>query len=295
MRDPPDKISGRLTSSFSYRPHFVTTIPDPYTLFSIMPNILIVGGTRGLGAALVSLYAAQPSTTVYATSRSTTPPTDSALRNPDINWLSNIDLTKPTCGDDLASQLADISINTVIITAGIFKLEEFPNPNWDTQVATYTTSSIAPLFIVSALFKSNALPKSAPTPTKIVLVSSEAGSLTLAGAGGGGNYAHHASKSALNMAGLQLHYDLQPHGIAVYMVHPSFMRTEMTKGVGFDVAWEENDALTPAQAAELMEKWVAEQGMETSGQFWAPRGTRDIGSWKEVMGEHVKGPVRLPW
>jgi NAD(P)-dependent dehydrogenase (short-subunit alcohol dehydrogenase family) len=260
-----------------------------------MPKILIVGGTRGLGAALVTLYASKPSTTVYATSRSSTPPTDVALTKPNINWLQNINLTKPTCGEDLASQLTDISINTVIITAGIFKLESFPDPNWETQVATYTTSSIAPLFIVSALFRAKLLAKSASPPTRIVLISSEAGSLTLAGAGGGGNYAHHASKSALNMAGLQLHYDLKPHGIAVYMVHPSFMRTEMTKGVGFDVAWEENDALTPEQAAELIEKWVGEQGMETSGQFWAVRGSRDIGSWKEVMGEHVKGPVRLPW
>ena len=99
------------------------------------------------------------------------------------------------------------------------------------------------------------------------------------------------------MVGLQLKYDLEPHGIAIGMVHPSFMRTEMTKGVGFDVAWDENEALTPGQAAEMLGKWTDEEfGMEKTGQFWAPRGTRDIGSWKDVMGgEHVKGPVQLPW
>ena len=99
------------------------------------------------------------------------------------------------------------------------------------------------------------------------------------------------------MAGTMLRYDLEPSGIAVGMVHPSFMRTEMTKGVGFDVAWEENEALTPDESARIVCGWTdGEFGMEKTGQFWAPRGTRDIGSWKAVMGgEHVKGPVRLPW
>lgn len=261
-----------------------------------MPTILVVGGTRGLGAALVERYSTQPSTTVYATSRSANPPTTSTLTKSNVKWITSIDLTKSTCGTDLASHLKDTPVSTVYITAGIFKLETFDSPNWDTQVATYTTSAIAPIFIVSELFKSASLPKAASPPTKIVLISSEAGSLTLSSAGGGGNYAHHASKSALNMAGLQLHYDLKEHGIAVCMIHPSFMRTEMTKGVGFDVAWEENDALTPEKAAELVGEWVEKSmSMERSGEFWAPRGSRDIGSWRDVMGEHVQGPVKLPW
>ena len=262
-----------------------------------MPNVLVVGGTRGLGNALAQYYLSRPNTTVYATSRAEPPP-DSSTTNNKIKWLSNIDLTQPNCGQTLASQLSSVQISTLFITAGIFHLETFssPGPNWDVEVATYTTSAIAPPFIISSLFKADLLPKHADPPTKVILVSSEAGSLTLASAGGGGNYAHHASKSALNMVGLQLKYDLEPHGIAIGMVHPSFMRTEMTRGVGFDVAWEENGALTPAEAAEILAKWVDEEfGMGMTGEFWAPRGSRDIGSWGDVMGEAVEGPVRLPW
>jgi NAD(P)-dependent dehydrogenase (short-subunit alcohol dehydrogenase family) len=258
-----------------------------------MRNILVVGGTRGLGSAIAHHYAAQSSTTVYATARSD-PPSDS----PDnIKWISNIDLMKPDCGTTLASSLSGVPLSVVYITAGIFKLESFDSPNWDIEVATYTTSAIAPPFIISSLFNAGCLPKSVSPPTKIILVSSEGGSFTLQQAGGGGNYAHHASKSALNMVGLQLKYDLEPHGIAIAMVHPSFMRTEMTKGVGFDVAWDENEALTPEEAAETLSTWVeGDFDMAKTGQFWAPRGTRDIGSWKEVMGgEHIKGPVKLPW
>ena len=262
-----------------------------------MAKVLVVGGTRGLGSALVNYYASKPSTTVYATSRKDTAPTSPNSSN--IKWIPNIDLMKPDCGTTLSSTLQGVQISTTFITAGIFELESFddPGPNWDAEVRTYTTSVIAPPFIISELFKANCLPKNADPATKIILVSSEAGSFKLQQAGGGGNYAHHASKSALNMVGVQLKYDLEPHGIAVGMVHPSFMRTEMTKGVGFDVAWDENDALTPKEAAEILGKWTDEEfGMSTTGEFWAPRGTRDIGSWKAVMGgEHVKGPVKLPW
>ncbi|KIW64377.1 hypothetical protein PV04_09316 [Phialophora macrospora] len=257
-----------------------------------MPNILVVGASRGLGLALAQHYASKPSTTVYGTTRKSSPHPPS---NSSIQWISDIDLMKATCGADLASQVTGTPFSAVFITAGIFKLESFddPGPDWDVEVATYTTSAIAPPFIVSALYKAGCL----HTGAKVVLISSEAGSLTLQQAGGGGNYAHHASKSAVNMVGLQLKYDLEPHGVAIAMVHPSFMRTEMTKGVGFDEAWDANEALTPEEAATLVGDWTDNDlDMTKSGQFWAPRGTRDIGSWKEVMGgEHIKGPVQLPW
>jgi len=98
----------------------------------------------------------------------------------------------------------------------------------------YTTSSIAPVFITHQLAKQGLLHEG----SKIVLVSSEAGSIALR-TGPEGNYAHHASKAALNMAGKLLSYDLKDAGIIVSIVHPGFMRTEMTRGVGFDKFWDE--------------------------------------------------------
>lgn len=100
----------------------------------------------------------------------------------------------------------------------------------------YTTSSIAPVFIVHRLSDAGFL----QSGTKVVLVSSEAGSIALRHeAEGGGNYAHHASKAALNMAGRLLSLDLRPKGVVVSIVHPGFMRTEMTAGVGYDKYWDD--------------------------------------------------------
>lgn len=100
----------------------------------------------------------------------------------------------------------------------------------------YTTSAIAPVFIVHRLFHAGLLTKG----SKVVLVSSESGSITLRHESeGGGNYGHHASKAALNMAGKLLSLDVKDAGVVVSIVHPGFMRTEMTKGVGFDKFWDD--------------------------------------------------------
>ena len=104
----------------------------------------------------------------------------------------------------------------------------------------YTTSSIAPVFLVHALFHSGLLSKG----SKVVLVSSESGSITLRHESeGGGNYAHHASKAALNMVGRLLSLDLKDAGVVVSIIHPGFMRSDMTKGVGFDKFWDDGGGM----------------------------------------------------
>ena len=71
----------------------------------------------------------------------------------------------------------------------------------------YTTSAIAPVFVVQRLHAANLLPAGA----KVVLVSSESGSIALRHEKeGGGNYAHHASKAALNMVG-STYFGLSSH------------------------------------------------------------------------------------
>lgn len=76
------------------------------------------------------------------------------------------------------------------------------------------------------------------------------------------------------------------------------MRTEMTKGVGFDKFWDDGGALTPEESAKILGSWVEKDfSMAKTGEYWAPRGTRDIGSWDAVMGKETakEGPVQLPW
>jgi NAD(P)-dependent dehydrogenase (short-subunit alcohol dehydrogenase family) len=231
---------------------------------------LIVGATRGLGASLAKQYASKASTLVYATTRAASPPAGF----PDhIKWLSNVDLTSPDVGDNLAKQLqGGQPLDHVIITAGRFTTEDFSaekGPDWNEEVVMYTTSSIAPVFIVHKLAHAGLL----QSGSKVVLVSSESGSITLRHESeGGGNYAHHASKAALNMVGRLLSLDLKEKGIIVSIVHPGFMRTEMTKGVGFDKYWDAGGAVTPDEAAKSLIDWTEGLDASKSGEYWAPRG-----------------------
>lgn len=107
----------------------------------------------------------------------------------------------------------------------------------------------------------------------MVLISSESGSITLRHEKeGGGNYGHHASKAALNMVGKLLSFDLKNEEVIVSIVHPGFMRTEMTKGVGFDKYWDDGGAVTPDEAAKSLRDWAKRLDMSKTGEYWAPRG-----------------------
>lgn len=192
-----------------------------------MPNVLIVGATRGLGFELAQYYAKR-SFTVTGTARSSTPPENTTS----INWIPSVDIATETAGQAIVSGLKGEKQDIVIITAGFFPSETLDELDWEAELKTYKICAIGPLFVVQALWKAGLL---AQGRSKVVLVSSEAGSIGLRHESeGGAMYAHHASKAALNMVGRLLSLNLKEDGVAVGMVHPGFMRTEMTKGVGFD-------------------------------------------------------------
>lgn len=128
-------------------------------------------------------------------------------------------------------------------------------------------------------------------------MSSESGSITLRHEKeGGGNYGHHASKAALNMVGKLLSLDVKDKGIIVSIVHPGFMRTEMTAGVGFDKFWDDGGAVPPEVAAKSLAEWAEKElDMSKSGEYWAPRGPGDIGTAEVTMGTGLPTPLHLPW
>lgn len=75
---------------------------------------LIVGGTRGLGASLVKQYTSQPSSSVFATTRSGSGPSGFS---DSVKWLSNIELTKSNVGDEIVKQLQGQKALDVVVSA----------------------------------------------------------------------------------------------------------------------------------------------------------------------------------
>ena len=229
-----------------------------------MPNVLIVGATRGLGYELAKQYAKREFS-VTGTARSSKPKD----AHHDIHWITGIDVAEEKAGKSIADGLKGHKQDIVVITAGYFATESFDQPDFEAEVKMYKTSSIGPVFVVHALHKAGLLKKG----SKVIFVSSESGSITLRHESeGGGNYGHHASKAALNMVGKLLSLDLKDEGVAVGLVHPAFMRTEMTKGVGFDKFWDDGGAVTPDVSAKSLIDWIDDFDISHTGEYWAPRG-----------------------
>jgi NAD(P)-dependent dehydrogenase (short-subunit alcohol dehydrogenase family) len=102
--------------------------------------------------------------------------------------------------------------------------------------------------------------------SKIAAITSRMGSI--ADNGSGGYYGYRMSKAALNAAAVSLSRDLRLSGIAVAILHPGFVRTEMTGG---------NGNITADESARLLIERIDGLSMATSGTFW-----------------HASGEV-LPW
>ena len=121
--------------------------------------------------------------------------------------------------------------------------------------AQFEINSLGPLRITTAL-----LPN-LKEGSKVALITSRMGSV--GDNTSGGQYGYRMSKCALNIAGASLAVDLRPKGIAVALLHPGFVRTEMTGGNGLINASE--------SAAGLLAR-IEELNLANSGGFWHTNG-----------------------
>ena len=78
----------------------------------------------------------------------------------------------------------------------------------------------------------------------------------------GGYYGYRASKAAVNMVGKSLARDLHGHGIAVALIHPGMVATEMTAGQG----------IPPEKAAKGIIQRMDALDLDSSGSFWHAEG-----------------------
>ncbi len=134
-----------------------------------------------------------------------------------ITYIPDVDAAAESAGSTIVEGLKGAKLDIVIISAGYFVKESFDEPDFAGQITMYKLVAIGPVFIVNHLVKAGLMNKD----SKIILVSSESGSITLRHESeGGGNYGHHASKTALNMVGKLLSLDLKEKFIAVGIIHP---------------------------------------------------------------------------
>jgi len=71
------------------------------------------------------------------------------------------------------------------------------------------------------------------------------------------------SKAAVNAAGKSLSIDLKPHGIAVGILHPGWVRTDMTS---------HNVLIVPDESVAGLIARMEELNLKNTGGFWHSNG-----------------------
>jgi len=92
--------------------------------------------------------------------------------------------------------------------------------------------------------------------SKVAIVTSRMGSIE--DNTSGGRYGYRMSKVAVNMAGRSLAHDLEEAGVAVVVLHPGFVRTDMTGRQGL---------IDPPESAAGLIARIDELSLETTGTF----------------------------
>jgi NAD(P)-dependent dehydrogenase (short-subunit alcohol dehydrogenase family) len=211
---------------------------------------LVTGANRGIGLALCRRLK-DGGREVIAACRRSSP----ELEELNVRVESDVDVTSDRAIEGLARRLEGVTLDELICNAGILRDDDLDTVDVEEVRAQLEVNALGPLRTVTAL--RGRLRRGA----KIALITSRMGSI--GDNGSGGYYGYRMSKAALNAAGMSLARDLKAGGIAVAILHPGFVRTEMT-GKGGNVEPEE-------AARQLLER-VDALTLETSGTFWHANG-----------------------
>ena len=215
-----------------------------------MARILITGTNQGIGLELARQYALRGDE-VLATCRGAS----DALRGVGCEVIENIDVADDASVAALASAVGGRPIDMLINNAGILTSESYDSLDYERMQTQYDVNALGPLRVTRAL---NA---NLSEGAKVGIITSRVGSMD--DNSSGGNYGYRMSKAAANMAGVNLSHDLRPRGIAVALLHPGYVRTNMTGGNGM------TDAATAA--AGLIERMDA-LTLDSTGTFWHAEG-----------------------
>jgi NAD(P)-dependent dehydrogenase (short-subunit alcohol dehydrogenase family) len=217
-----------------------------------MTLAIVTGSNRGVGLELCRRLATRGGT-VLAACRSSSSQLDAL----GVEVVPDIDVSSDAGVQKLTQAVAGRSVNLLINNAGILTHEELGALDVESIRRQFEVNALGPLRITAAL---------APrlvSGAKIALITSRMGSI--ADNSSGGYYGYRMSKAALNMAGASMARDLARRGIAVAILHPGAVRTEMTG---------RNGNVDAAEAAKGLLERIDALTLETSGGFWHMNGER---------------------
>jgi len=194
-------------------------------------RVAIIGASRGLGFEFVKQLVSKENM-VHATVRHG--------GSDELQWLQkknsgltlgHLDVSDPAAIKEWARLLGEQSkgemLQYAVYVAGVVDdwadLDEVDEAR---MLHCFKVNTIGPLLTAQALVQQKLLAKS----SVYAILTSKMGSLE--DNTSGGSYAYRASKAAVNQVAKSLSQDLEGDGITVVLLHPGFVRTDMTRFSG---------------------------------------------------------------
>ena len=216
-----------------------------------MSKVLITGANRGIGLDLCRQLTARGDNVIAACRNA-----NDALDALNVRIIEGVDVGSTGSVDLLCDQLDGERLDWLINNAGILSVESLDNLDYEAMVQQFKINTLGPLRVTSAL-----LPNLSQD-ARVGIITSRMGSI--GDNTSGSYYGYRMSKAAVNMAGMSLARDLKDRGIAVALLHPGMVATDMTGGRGIPV---ERSAGGLIQRMDSLE-------MADTGSFWHAGGER---------------------
>lgn len=216
-----------------------------------MATVLITGANRGIGLELARQLTERGDTVIALCRRAS-----DELEALGVRVLKGVDVTDQEALDTVSRDLGDTPIDVLINNAGIFENETLDDLDFDRIRKQFEVNALGALRVTSSL--RSHLTKG----SKIIILTSRMGSID--DNGSGSFYGYRMSKAALNMAGVNLAHDFRGKGVAVAILHPGMVATEMTGRHG----------IPTSESAKGLIARIDELQLAHSGGFWHADGQR---------------------
>ncbi|VAX37893.1 Short-chain dehydrogenase/reductase (SDR) superfamily [hydrothermal vent metagenome] len=218
-----------------------------------MQTALITGANRGIGLELCHQLK-KKGFQITAVCRQGS----DALKLLDVEIIEGIDVSQDQSIAKLKNALGDSrTFDLVINNAGLLDQNTVDHFDFESILRQFQINAVGPLRIVEVI------KDMMPQGSKLVMITSRMGSI--ADNTSGSRYGYRMSKAALNIASVSLAQDFKDKQIAVGIIHPGFVKTDMTGHTGH---------LEPSESASNILARIEEFTLETSGTFWHSNGDK---------------------